>query len=99
VKTVYDDLSVPSCYLPGLPAMLETVHLMSIQPSITDGDQKLLCERDPLAGADLASQPTLSRFENAVDRADLTRTSLRFDRRDHAPDDGKNGDKRHDASG
>jgi hypothetical protein len=37
---------------------------------------KLLCGRDPVSGADLASQPTLSRFENAVDRADLYRMSL-----------------------
>jgi len=34
---------------------------------------KLLLERDPLAGAALGSQPTLSRFENAVGRADLYR--------------------------
>jgi Transposase DDE domain group 1 len=41
-----------------------------------DPIQKWLCERDPVSGADLASQPTLSRFENAVDRADLYRMSL-----------------------
>ena len=34
-----------------------------------DPIQKLLCGRDPLKGEDLASQPTLSRFENACDRA------------------------------
>src|SRR2546426_2412020 len=34
---------------------------------------KLLLDRDPLAGAALGSQPTLSRFENAVGRADLYR--------------------------
>lgn len=38
-----------------------------------DPIHKLLCERDPLRGEDLASQPTLSRFENAVRRADLYR--------------------------
>src|SRR5260370_22670007 len=32
-----------------------------------DPIHKLLLDRDPLAGARLASQPTLSRFENAVD--------------------------------
>jgi len=32
---------------------------------------KLLVERDPLTGAALGSQPTLSRFENAVTRAGL----------------------------
>jgi hypothetical protein len=32
---------------------------------------KLLVERDPIAGAALASQPTLSRFENAVGRREL----------------------------
>jgi len=34
---------------------------------------KLLLERDPLEGAALSSQPTLSRFENAVGRGDLYR--------------------------
>src|SRR5258707_3391638 len=32
---------------------------------------KLLVERDPIAGPALASQPTLSRFENAVGRREL----------------------------
>jgi len=36
-----------------------------------DPIQKLLVGRDPLEGAALASQPTLSRFENAVDIASL----------------------------
>jgi hypothetical protein len=38
-----------------------------------DPIHKLLLERDPLEGAALGSQPTLSRFENAVSRADLYR--------------------------
>jgi hypothetical protein len=38
-----------------------------------DPIQKLLLERDALSGAMLASQPTLSRFENAARRADLYR--------------------------
>jgi hypothetical protein len=38
-----------------------------------DPIQKLLIGRDPLNGAALASQPTLSRFENAPRRADLYR--------------------------
>lgn len=41
-----------------------------------DPIQKLLCDRDPVNGADLASQPTLSRFENAFGRADLYRMSV-----------------------
>jgi hypothetical protein len=41
-----------------------------------DPIQKLLCDRDPVTGADLASQPTLSRFENALDRADLYRLGV-----------------------
>ena len=41
-----------------------------------DPIQKLLCGRDPLKGEDLASQPTLSRFENSFDRADLYRMSV-----------------------
>jgi Transposase DDE domain group 1 len=38
-----------------------------------DPIHKLLLDRDPLAGPALSSQPTLSRFENAVRRADLYR--------------------------
>lgn len=38
-----------------------------------DPIQKLLIGRDPVQGAALASQPTLSRFENAPRRADLYR--------------------------
>ena len=41
-----------------------------------DPVHKLLLERDPLAGPDLASQPTLSRFENAVGRQELYLASL-----------------------
>jgi hypothetical protein len=41
-----------------------------------DPIQKLLCGRDPVTGEDLASQPTLSRFENSFDRADLYRMSV-----------------------
>jgi hypothetical protein len=40
---------------------------------VDDPIHKLLLERDPLEGAGLGSQPTLSRFENAVRRADLYR--------------------------
>jgi len=39
----------------------------------SDPIYKLLVGRDPVAGADLASQPTLSRFENAPDRKELLR--------------------------
>src|SRR5213593_4737385 len=40
---------------------------------VDDPIHKLLRDRDPLDGPGLGSQPTLSRFENAVDRADLYR--------------------------
>jgi hypothetical protein len=40
-----------------------------------DPIHKLLLGRDPVAGNDLASQPTLSRFENAVDTKELYRLS------------------------
>ena len=40
---------------------------------VDDPIHKLLLERDPVDGAALGSQPTLSRFENAVGRADLYR--------------------------
>src|SRR5713101_5829297 len=38
-----------------------------------DPVHKLLVGRDPVKGEDLASQPTLSRFENAPDRKELFR--------------------------
>jgi len=41
-----------------------------------DPIQKLLCGRDPVKGGDLASQPTLSLFKNAMDRADPYRLSV-----------------------
>lgn len=54
---------------------------------------KLVLERDPLTGAALGSQPTLSRFENAVGRADLYRlgravadTALLYHRERLGPD-------------
>ena len=34
---------------------------------------KAACDRLPLSGADLASQPTMSRFENRISRTDLYR--------------------------
>ncbi|HZP03087.1 MAG TPA: transposase [Terriglobia bacterium] len=39
----------------------------------SDPGHKLLVGRDPVEGADLASQPTLSRFENAPDRQQMAR--------------------------
>lgn len=39
----------------------------------TDPALKASCERLPLTGTDLASQPTLSRFENACSRTDVMR--------------------------
>ena len=49
-------------------------------PDANDGDrladdpiQKLLLDRDPITGRSLASQPTISRFENGVGRAALYR--------------------------
>lgn len=41
----------------------------------SDPVHKLLVGRDPLQGEDLASQPTLSRFENAADRKELFRVA------------------------
>jgi hypothetical protein len=41
----------------------------------SDPVHKLLVGRDPERGEDLASQPTLSRFENSVDRKELFRMS------------------------
>jgi len=42
----------------------------------SDPIHKLLCDRDPVTGEALASQPTLSRFENSFDRADLYRMGV-----------------------
>jgi hypothetical protein len=39
----------------------------------SDPIHKMLLDRDPITGLDLASQPTLSRFENSVDRKQLYR--------------------------
>ena len=41
-----------------------------------DPIHKALVGRDPVTGEDLASQPTLSRFENSMTRADLYRASV-----------------------
>lgn len=43
-----------------------------------DPMMKLACDRDPLKGEALASQPTLSRFENAVDNKQLLTMSYRL---------------------
>ena len=40
---------------------------------------KLACGREPVDGDDLASQPTLSRFENGVDVRDLVRMNRRLE--------------------
>ena len=42
-------------------------------PLASDPVHKLLVGRDPVKGEDLASQPTLSRFENSADRKELFR--------------------------
>lgn len=39
---------------------------------------KLMCDRDPIMGDDLGSQPTLSRFENSVTRTQLLNLSRRL---------------------
>ena len=43
-----------------------------------DPMMKLACDRDPVKGEALASQPTLSRFENAVDNKQLLAMSYRI---------------------
>jgi hypothetical protein len=40
---------------------------------------KVLCDRDPIQGPALASQPTLSRFENSVPRRALVRAARAFE--------------------
>jgi hypothetical protein len=46
-----------------------------------DPIHKMLVDRDPLKGQSLASQPTLSRFENGVGRSDLCRLGVELARR------------------
>ena len=46
-----------------------------------DPVMKLLAGRDPVAGGSLASQPTLSRFENAVGRRELPGCRRRWRKR------------------
>ncbi len=41
---------------------------------------KLLCDRDPLSGPDLASQPTLSRFEHSVSGREAVAMGREFER-------------------
>jgi hypothetical protein len=41
---------------------------------------KMLCDRDPIDGAALASQPTLSRFENGVSTRSVVRAGREFER-------------------
>ena len=45
-----------------------------------DPIQKLLLDRDPITGRLLASQPTISRFENGVSRTALYRSAARWPR-------------------
>jgi Transposase DDE domain group 1 len=59
----------------GYPDANDTARLES------DPVHKLLLGRDPLAGRDLASQPTLSRFENAAGPRELYRMSEQLARR------------------
>ena len=49
----------------GYPDCNDAQHLKG------DPIMKVLCDRDPISGADLASQPTLSRLENSVTEAQL----------------------------
>lgn len=49
----------------GYPDCNDSQHLRR------DPIMKLLCDRDPISGADLASQPTLSRLENSVTQRQL----------------------------
>jgi hypothetical protein len=61
-------------------------HLYAIACAYSDGNdasrlssdpiQKLLCGRDPIRGEELALQPTLSRFENALHRRSLYRMGV-----------------------
>lgn len=45
-----------------------------------DPTLKAVCDRDPVSGPDLASQPTLSRFERSVDGRSVVETGRAFER-------------------
>ena len=78
-------------------------------PDCNDGDRladdpihKLLLDRDPVSGERLASQPTLSRFENAVNRCALYRMADELATRvieRASPPSGRAGAVHHDRSG
>ena len=53
----------------GYPDCNDAQHLKS------DPIMKILCDRDPISGPDLASQPTLSRLENSVGKSQLLATA------------------------
>jgi hypothetical protein len=83
----------------GYPDGNDAAHLAD------DPIHKLLLERDPIAGERLASQPTLSRFENTARRADLYRlanalaeTVIVGDRAS-PPEASREGPAHHDRSG
>jgi hypothetical protein len=63
------------CSPEGYTAFSSFPHLLTLPPArlADDAIHKLLDDRDPIAGAALASQPTLSRFENAVGWRELLR--------------------------
>ena len=67
-----------------------------------DPIHKLLLDRDPVTGEPLASQPTISRFENAAGRNALYRMGARVGRSCHratSPPPGRAGGVHHDRSG
>ena len=78
-------------------------------PDCNDGDRladdpihKLLLDRDPFSGERLASQPTLSRFENAVNGCALHRMADEFSHAGHraaSPPPERTGAVHHDRSG
>ena len=77
----------PGKVVHGLRALLRQ-RVFSIACGYTDGNDasrlrrdpvlKLLAGRDPDQGQDLASQPTLSRFENSIRRRDLLEAAKAF---------------------
>ncbi|MEO7192064.1 MAG: IS1380 family transposase [Vicinamibacterales bacterium] len=82
IATCLTDRRTPAKVAHRLPALVgqRVFGIACGYPDANDGDrladdpiQKLLLDRDPITGRALASQPTISRFENGVGRAALYR--------------------------
>lgn len=73
-KTQYDILSLLRQRIFGICCGYEDAN--DVARYRNDTMQKVLCDQEPAAEGSLASQPTLSRFENQISNTDLIRMSI-----------------------